>query len=501
MANHKQINHPQVTLLYPPNQSWPGWMCKPNGSLAYPNLGGALIEAGIEVKVFDACVGKEEDDLEEMFYTSTELPSGMLRTGVSDKRILEEIANSDVIGLTSIFTDQEAMVLSTSNLIKTAYPEKLIVAGGVNARNRIDNFLASGVDVICLSEAEKTLKIILDEIRKGSRDFRRVSSVAFKKDGNIVINKTTPDDIIWDLDQLPMPAWHLLPNERYWEIGRPHGGHLDNAKKLRYGSMMTSVGCIFSCTYCHISTETEGSIAGQIGRYRTKSDERVLAEIDQLKRLGVKQIFIEDDSLFAHKKRAIRLLRKMRGAGIDTYLVNGVNMIHLFKGSEPDTELIEELKESGCKEIVLPFETGSKRIMKKYASNKFQHNKFNVKDLIRVLNESGLTTVGNYILGWPDETLEELNQTIELARLHRSFGIHSVNLFNAIPLPGTPLFDTASKSGHLPDDWNPDRANWSKTSMINTCIPPEELEERRRSAWRDLNDPDYVNYKLTMNVK
>lgn len=501
MKKHKPVSNPKVTLLYPPNQSWPGWMCKPNGSLAYPYLGGALIGAGVEVKVYDACVGNEKDDLEEMFYKSTELPSGMLRTGVSDKRILDEVEGADVIGLTSIFTDQETMVLSTANLIKDAYPDKLIVAGGVNARNRIERFLANGVDVICLSEAEKTLINIVDEVRKGSRDFGLISSVAFHKDGKVVVNKTTTDDIAWDLDQLPMPAWHLLPNERYWAIGRPHGGHLDDVKDLRYADIMTSRGCTFSCTYCHISTETEGSVAGQIGRHRIKSDERVLAELDQLKQLGVKQIFIEDDSLFGHKKRAIRLLRKMRGAGLDTYLVNGVNMIHLFKGSEPDIEVIEELKESGCKEIVLPFETGSKRIMKKYAFNKFQHEKFNVKDLIRVLKEFGLTTAGNYILGWPDETLEELNQTIDLARLHRSFGIHSVNFFNAIPLPGTPLFDMAGKSGHLPADWNPDRANWGKTSMINTCIPPEELEERRRAAWKSLNDSDYVNYKLKMNVK
>jgi radical SAM superfamily enzyme YgiQ (UPF0313 family) len=115
----------------------------------------------------------------------------------------------------------------------------------------------------------------------------------------------------------------------------------------------------------------------------------------------------------------------MRGAGVNIYLVNGVNMIHLFNGSEPDVEVIEELKQSGCKEIVLPFETGSSRIMKKYASNKFQHKEYNVKNLLRVLKEFGLTTAGNYMLGWPDETLEELNQTIELARLHRSFGIDS----------------------------------------------------------------------------
>ena len=109
--------NPRVILVYPPNQSWPGTMCKPNGSLAYPNIGGALIDMGVEVSVFDAAVGNEKDDLTATFYRSEELPSGLRRTGVSDERILEEVAGSDIVGLTSIFTDQETMVLTTASLI------------------------------------------------------------------------------------------------------------------------------------------------------------------------------------------------------------------------------------------------------------------------------------------------------------------------------------------------------------------------------------------------
>ena len=58
----------KVTLLYPPEQNWPDTMCKPNGSLAYPMLAGALLEAGIHVEIFDACVGNNKDDLQEVFY-------------------------------------------------------------------------------------------------------------------------------------------------------------------------------------------------------------------------------------------------------------------------------------------------------------------------------------------------------------------------------------------------------------------------------------------------
>ena len=54
----------KVLLLYPPEQSWPGTMVKPNGSLAYPYLGGALKSIGVETYVYDACVGNENDNLD-----------------------------------------------------------------------------------------------------------------------------------------------------------------------------------------------------------------------------------------------------------------------------------------------------------------------------------------------------------------------------------------------------------------------------------------------------
>ena len=84
----------KILLLYPPEQSWPGTMVKPNGSLAYPYLGGALRDVCVEVYVYDACVGNSNDNLDEFYNKPTQLPSGMLRTGVSDERILESIRDN-----------------------------------------------------------------------------------------------------------------------------------------------------------------------------------------------------------------------------------------------------------------------------------------------------------------------------------------------------------------------------------------------------------------------
>ncbi len=491
----------RVLLLYPPNQSPPGFMCKPNGSLAYPSLGGALRRHGIDVHVYDACVGGDGDP-PDVFYTSpSQLPSGMIRTGVPDERILQEAADFDIVGITSIFTEQETMVLRAARLIKEAFPEKILVSGGVNARSRLPQFFGAGFDVVCLSESEDTIIKIVDAVRHSSTpDFSAMRGVAFMDSGNIRLIPADSRDLLWDLDQLPMPAWDLLPNERYWSIARPHGGVFAPNTEVRYASMVTSLGCPFHCSYCHIGGEQEGSISGFIGRFRVKSDERVLEELDYLRDLGVKQIFIEDDSLLADKKRALRLLRKIQGYGFDIIDVNGVNVIHLLKRWQPDREVLEALIEAGFTQLALPFESGNLRIIRKYASNKLNIEKSDIRALILACKEYGLRILGNYMIGYPDETLEEVETTIQLGRDHMSYGLDSANFFIVIPLPGTPIFDIAVAGGYLKPDFDPDTMNFLRANMKGTTVPAEKLEELRDRAWEEMNAPEFKEYKKSMIV-
>jgi len=130
----------KILLLYPPEQSWAKTMVKPNGSLAYPYLAGALRDINVETYIYDACVGNENDSLDNFFTKSFQLPSGMFRTGVSDERILEIASNYDAVGITSIFSQQETQVLHCAKIIKKKFPNKLLFSGGVNAKSRSSIF-------------------------------------------------------------------------------------------------------------------------------------------------------------------------------------------------------------------------------------------------------------------------------------------------------------------------------------------------------------------------
>jgi radical SAM superfamily enzyme YgiQ (UPF0313 family) len=486
----------RVLLLYPPVQTAPGATCKPNGSLAYPNIAGELREHGIDVRIFDACVGEGADPLMEMFDHPTPLPSGYLRTGVSDERILDVVAEYDIVGITSIFTDQETMVLQCARLIRAAYPQKILVSGGVNARSRLPRFFAAGFDVVCLSEGERTMLDIVEAVRQPGRpDYSAIHGVAFADAGRIRVNPARSQDVVWDLDTLAMPAWDLLPNQRYWAIARPHSGLFEPGKELRYAQMMTSLGCPFHCAYCHIAGEQESSLSGPIGAFRTKSDGRVLAEIDVLKDIGVQDVFIEDDSLLGDKRRGLRLLRKIQGAGVTICDLNGINIIHLLKRWKPDHEVLEALAAAGFTQINMPFESGNLRIIRKYASNKLNIEKADLRSLIIAMKEYGFKIYGNYMMGYPDETLEEIERTIQLAREHVSYGLDAANFFLVVPLPGSPLYDAAVAGGHISEDFDPDTMNIYRANMTGTLVPPDVLEELRNRAWDEVNSPIWKDAK------
>lgn len=490
----------RVMLLYPPHQSWPDSMVKPNGSLAYPQLGGALLAQGIEVKVFDACVGNDKDDLQSTFYRSAPLPTGLLRTGVSDERILEEVADYDIVGLTSIFSAQETMVLAAASLVKKHFPEKLIVAGGVNARARKEHFFARGVDLVCLSEADRTIIEIVDAVRSGQRDYSKISAIAHRSYGTTVINKTKPSDVVWNLDEQAFPAWDLLPNDRYWKIGRPHGGVFAREDNVRYASMMTSLGCIFACTYCHIAGETADTEAGPIGKFRIKSDDRVLQEVANLKAIGANTIYIEDDTLFGHKKRGIRLLRKLNQANTAFMCINGLNIAHLMSHNEPDDELIGVLADAGVKELDLPFESATPRILAKYSTNKWSVTKYDMEKLIVKCREAGIRLNGAFMIGFPDETKQEIETTIAYAERMTAAGLNSVNISIVLPLPGTPLYDQVVAEGKLAPNFDIDKMHWMRANMINTPVSPEELEQIQHEAWERLNSDRFKSSKRAMRA-
>ena len=497
-----RIRDPRFILLYSPLQFAPGEMAKPDGSLSLAYLGGALRNAGYDVKILDCSVGDESDNLKDTFFNTSKMPNGLVRIGMSPEIILKKIAEYDVIGVSSIFTPQTSVVLSLIELINKHYPEKLIISGGINARTLRSRFFKSGVDIIALSEAEITIVQIANALHHGE-NITLLPGIAFcYKRGQEVINPAKL--ITTNLDELPFPAWDMLPFDKYWDISRPHGGNLPNGERIAYASMQTSRGCPFKCQYCHISQEEEGSLSGNIRQLRLKSIDRVLDELGILRNLGVEYVYLEDDSLFAKKKRAYNLLKLVKDSGLKLLNVNGINLCHLLERSKGgysiDFEFLEVLNEANLHFLTLPFESASQHIIDKYASSKWQIESVNTKMLFRTLESLNIKVSGNYMIGYPDETLDEIHNTILMAKQHVDEGMDYASFFTVVPFPGTKLFNIVIENGQLDPDFDPDEMRWTKSILNGLAVDADTLEKIRQLAWLLVNNSNYVNYKRKMHV-
>jgi anaerobic magnesium-protoporphyrin IX monomethyl ester cyclase len=497
-----RVKDPSFLLLYSPLQFGPEEMAKPDGSLSLPYVAGSLRRAGYGVKILDISVGGEDDHLQDTFYKATVLPSGLLRIGMSHERILQEVAAYDVVGISSIFTTQSSMVLETIRLVRKNFPEKLILAGGVNARNLRDRFYNAGADVIVLSEAE-TIVIEIAEALRGHGTLSAVKGIAFLDEtGKEHINPA--GRVISDLDELPMPAWDLLPLNKYWDIARPHGGQFPEGQRVKYASLQTSRGCPFQCLYCHISKENDDDPSGNLKGFRVKSIDRVLRELQTLKDMGVEYVYFEDDSLFAKKKRAYELFELVSEMGLHLADVNGVNLVHLQKNFDGklgiDVEFLEILSKAGFDFLHLPFESANQRILDKYCSSKWRIHSLDSRDLLRACDSVGIQTAGNYMIGYPDETLEEIHRTILFAKQHVEQGLNHVAIFAVVPFPGTLIYDMCVQTGQLDPNFDTDTMKWTKSILKGLAVPADTLEHMRQLAWLTVNPSDFVQYKVNMRV-
>jgi len=509
------MREPKVLLIYPPNQLMPVETPRTDGSLGPLYLAGALRTIGIEADLVDATLGTDEDRLEDTFYKKVKQKNGLIRIGMSWTRIKQHIAKEqyNIVAIHSNFTPQTKMACRVARIAKEVNPETLVIAGGINARALPHWFFGDHtVDLICTTEGEK----VIIEIAKRwmqQEPLNNIPGTMYRKGMAIISVPAEYDTFCTNLDDLPIPAWDKLPFDKYDATEAPPGVPLVGAG-LRYANLMTSRGCPFQCGYCHISTERFGRnpLSGNIGELRKKSVKRVLQEIEILKFLGVKRIFIEDDSLLADKKRIVEMFTLIGSMGLTIADVNGVNLVHFLmreKGTGkliPDREYMEFLHHAGMRQIVFPVESGSQRILDKYATAKLRlydktgNSVMDVIALTRLAVRIGIACPVNIMIGFPDETEEEMMQSVELARKLIDAGAPYVTFFIPIPFPGSQLYDIAIRGGHLQPDFDPDIMNWKNGVMQNTTVPVERIVEIRDWASETVNPPAHVAKRLQESI-
>tara|TARA_B110001452_G_scaffold225490_1_gene199470 strand:- start:86 stop:955 length:870 start_codon:yes stop_codon:yes gene_type:complete len=211
--------------------------------------------------------------------------------------------------------------------------------------------------------------------------------------------------------------------EGYFDIGAFHSA---KSKSKRVLSVMCSRGCPEKCTFC-TTPQMWGS------KVRWRSIDNIISEIeDGIKNYNIGEIQFEDDTLTANKKRLIELCSRLEKFGLPWCTPNGVKVNYHLAGQ---TDMFKAMNDSGCYQITLACESGVQRVLDNIINKRL--NVEQIKPAIENAKKCGMLVHTFWILGYPGETYEEINKTVEFAM---NCGADSFSFAILSPLPGTPIY-------------------------------------------------------------
>jgi len=326
------------------------------------------------------------------------------------------------------------------------------------------------IDFVIQGEGPYTIKELMRCI-KGKEALADVRGLWYRRDGQVTSNEPAP--VVKNLDEeLDDYAWDLLPGLGNY---RAHNMHCfqdfgksatDDFSDIRspYIVMNTSLGCPYSCHYCCIN-----AIFGKPG-IRYWSLEKVFSWLDVIvNKHGVRNIRFDDELFILSPKRVERFCDIMieRGYDLNIWVYGRVDTIQ--------ESLLHKLKMAGVNWICLGIESGNEKVRKDV--NKSIRR--DIKDVVRMIQSHDINVLGNYMLGLPEDTLQTMNETMQLAT---DLNCEYANIYTVMAIPGSRLFDTASNmEGHLPESWE----GFSQLGYETQPLPTKYLSAKDVLRFRD----------------
>ena len=297
----------------------------------------------------------------------------------------------DVLATSAITpTFPDAAEVCTS--AKRVRPECVTIIGGVHPTFMSDEVLNENpnIDYVIAGEGEVSLFEFLSGFEDTDR--RHASSGLVRRaDGNLVKNPRAP--MMEDLDVLPM-AWHLLDKDLYTYFVVP-GSTL--------GAMSTSRGCDHACTFCSQQKFWQQS-------WRARKPEAVVAEMTHLKReLGVNVLLLTDEYPTRDAERWEELLDRVIAADLDMYLLMETRVEDIVR----DEAILPKYRQAGIVHIYVGAEATDQDTLD------LINKEISIADsrrAIALIAEHDMISETSFVLGFPDETQESIDRTLELAR-------------------------------------------------------------------------------------
>jgi radical SAM superfamily enzyme YgiQ (UPF0313 family) len=322
----------------------------------------------------------------------------------------------DLVGITSLTGPAILDGVLVSRLAKEAGAQ--VVWGGTHASLLPEQTLKNPyIDFVVINEGEETFRELIAAVER-HRGYQDILGLAFKHNGEIRINPARP--FIADLDALPMPAWNLVPVERY--IYR-------YPKARRKLVMVASRGCLFRCSFCYV-------VDFHKRKYRGRSAGRIHDEIAYLrKNHGIDGVRFDDDLFVIDRPRLQEFCEWIHKKDLPLTWESNSRADQVHPG------FIATVTRGKCHRLTFGLESGSDRVLK------FLEKDLKVEQIRRaftLLGETDIMTGAAFLIGIPTETREDAEQTIALARSIRASHTH---FYPYVPFPGSPLAEYCRRNG------------------------------------------------------
>ena len=380
-------------------------------------------------------------------------------TKLTRPELVKAIANfsPDVVGISGITNESTALHEIAADARKTA-PSARIIAGGPYPTAYTQRAVADpNIDFAVIGEGEETLAELLDAFSAGSR-VENINGIAFRKDGQVFL--TPPRALIEDIDCLPFPDWEAVDIKAY-----PGHYRMSIMNNDNWMPLFTSRGCPYQCIYCH-------NILGK--RFRPRSAEKVIEEIDILyNKYGIKEFDVIDDIFNFDTARTERICDLIAQRGYDLSL----GFPHGLRLDRLDERLLSKLEKAGTKVISFPVESVTPRIQELTGKGLKTDN---LEKLVDCAVELGIFCTGLFMIGFPTETKEEMQNTVDFA-VNAKF--HSAEFFTVTAFQGTKLWEM------LPPERRNTKADYSEYNYLRRDVDQKLLWMQRKAYIRFYFNP------------
>lgn len=426
----------KIALVRPPEVN-PYWTT-PDPSLGIGYISSYLEANNIECQIFDANFNA---------WTEEEIVERVIKY------------NPDLVGFSSM-THEIHMAHAISSRIKNFIKDVPTIIGGCHVtalpRETIQEFPSFTYGVF--GEGEKTILELAEYLQKGKTgELGNVDGLVYRdNNGRIVLNSFRQRLSSAELDRLPYPAF-----DKYYTSSRSLAG------RNSHYVIMSSRGCPYSCAFCM-------QVLGR--EIRRRSPESVVYEIERsVKQYGAHTIFFADEIFLYNDKLTYETLELIKKRNLPKYIrwraLTRVNIV--------TEELMRAAKDAGCFLLELGIESGSNKILKDL--NK-QITVEQAERTVEIIKKVGIGVSANFILGHPNETLETLKATVNLA-VGLNTDILAVGIM--VPYPGTKIYEMAKRGEGryklLTQDWSK-YDKYGGRALELEGLPLKELEKWQRKA-------------------